>query len=147
MALPPVLSGPLSVPVVASPMFIASGPDLVVAQCTSGIIGSFPALNARPASLLGDWLDEITERCNAFQKANPDAIVAPFAVNQIVHRSNDRLEQDMATIVEHQVPIVITSSAPAPRSTRRCIPTAGSSCTTSSTMPSRTRQSRREPTA
>ena len=109
MALPPVLSGPLSVPVVASPMFIASGPDLVVAQCTSGIIGSFPALNARPASLLGDWLDEITERCNAFQKPNPDAIVAPFAVNQIVHRSNDRLEQDMATIVEHQVPIVITS--------------------------------------
>lgn len=109
MALPPVLSGPLSVPVVASPMFIASGPDLVVAQCTSGIIGSFPALNARPASLLGDWLDEITERCNVFQKANPDAIVAPFAVNQIVHRSNDRLEQDMATIVEHQVPIVITS--------------------------------------
>ena len=109
MALPPVLSGPLSVPVVASPMFIASCPDLVVAQCTSGIIGSFPALNARPASLLGDWLDEITERCNGFQKANPDAIVASFAVNQIVHRSNDRLEQDMATIVEHQVPIVITS--------------------------------------
>lgn len=109
MALPPVLSGPLSVPVVASPMFIASGPDLVAAQCTSGIIGSFPALNARPASLLGEWLDEITERCNAYSKANPDAIVAPFAVNQIVHRSNDRLEQDMATIVEHQVPIVITS--------------------------------------
>lgn len=109
MALPPVLSGPLSVPVVASPMFIASGPDLVVAQCTSGVIGSFPALNARPASLLGDWLDEITERCNAYRKANPDAAVAPFAVNQIVHRSNDRLEADMATLVEHRVPIVITS--------------------------------------
>lgn len=109
MALPPVLSVPLSVPVVASPMFIASGPDLVVAQCTSGVIGSFPALNARPASLLGEWLDEIRERCDAYRAEHPDAIVAPFAVNQIVHRSNDRLEQDMATIVEHQVPIVITS--------------------------------------
>ncbi|PWJ23949.1 nitronate monooxygenase [Branchiibius hedensis] len=109
MSLPAILSGPLSVPVVASPMFIASGPDLVVAECTSGVIGAFPALNARPASLLGDWLDEITDRCAAYQGQNPDAIVAPFAVNQIVHRSNDRLEADMATIVEHQVPIVITS--------------------------------------
>lgn len=109
MPLPAILSGPLSVPVVASPMFIASGPDLVVAECTSGVIGAFPALNARPASLLGDWLDEITDRCAAYQEQNPDAIVAPFAVNQIVHRSNDRLEADMATIVEHQVPIVITS--------------------------------------
>lgn len=109
MALPPVLSGPLSVPVVASPMFIASGPDLVVAQCTAGVIGAFPALNARPASRLGDWLDEIRERCGAYRAEHPAAIVAPFAVNQIVHRSNDRLEADMATIVEHQVPIVITS--------------------------------------
>lgn len=109
MPLPEILSGPLSVPVVASPMFIASGPDLVVAECTSGVIGAFPALNARPASLLSDWLDEITDRCTAYKDQHPDAIVAPFAVNQIVHRSNDRLEADMATIVEHQVPIVITS--------------------------------------
>ncbi|KYH46309.1 nitronate monooxygenase family protein [Branchiibius sp. NY16-3462-2] len=109
MSLPEILSSPLSVPVVASPMFIASGPDLVVAECTAGVIGAFPALNARPASLLGDWLDEITERCASYADAHPGAIVAPFAVNQIVHRSNDRLEADMATIVEHKVPIVITS--------------------------------------
>lgn len=109
MPLPEILSTPLSLPVVASPMFIASGPDLVVAECTAGVIGAFPALNARPASLLGDWLDEITERCASYADANPESIVAPFAVNQIVHRSNDRLEADMATIVEHKVPIVITS--------------------------------------
>ena len=109
MPLPEILSTPLSLPVVASPMFIASGPDLVVAECTAGVIGAFPALNARPASLLGDWLDEITERCASYADAYPASIVAPFAVNQIVHRSNDRLEADMATIVEHQVPIVITS--------------------------------------
>ena len=109
MPLPEILSTPLSLPVVASPMFIASGPDLVVAECTAGVIGAFPALNARPASLLGDWLDEITERCASYADAHTGAIVAPFAVNQIVHRSNDRLEADMATIVEHKVPIVITS--------------------------------------
>ena len=109
MPLPEILSTPLSLPVVASPMFIASGPDLVVAECTAGVIGAFPALNARPASLLGDWLDEITERCVSYADAHPGSTVAPFAVNQIVHRSNDRLEADMATIVEHKVPIVITS--------------------------------------
>ena len=109
MSLPEILSTPLSLPVVASPMFIASGPDLVVAECTAGVIGAFPALNARPASLLGDWLDEITERCASYADAHPGSTVAPFAVNQIVHRSNDRLEADMATIVEHKVPIVITS--------------------------------------
>lgn len=109
MPLPEILSSPLSLPVVASPMFIASGPDLVVAECTAGVIGAFPALNARPASLLGDWLDEITERCASYADAHPGSPVAPFAVNQIVHRSNDRLEADMATIVEHKVPIVITS--------------------------------------
>ncbi|MEV6361113.1 NAD(P)H-dependent flavin oxidoreductase [Nocardia asteroides] len=109
MALPPQLSGRLSLPVVASPMFIASGPELVIAQCQAGIVGSFPALNARPASLLGDWLDRIVEENAAYAAANPEAVVAPFAVNQIVHRSNDRLEQDMAVIVEHEVPIVISS--------------------------------------
>ncbi|MFN3601199.1 MAG: NAD(P)H-dependent flavin oxidoreductase, partial [Dietzia sp.] len=109
MPLPSVLSGPLTVPLVASPMFIYSGPELVAAQCQAGVIGSFPALNARPQSVLGDWLDQITESNAAHAAANPDQYVAPFAVNQIVHRSNDRLEKDLATIVEHEVPIVITS--------------------------------------
>lgn len=109
MSLPPALSGPLTVPVVASPMFIYSGPELVAAQCQAGVVGSFPALNARPQSLLAEWLDEIVESNAAFAATHPDRYVAPFAVNQIVHRSNDRLEQDLATIVEHEVPIVITS--------------------------------------
>ncbi len=109
MGLPPVLSQRLSLPVVASPLFLCSGPALVKAECQAGVIGSFPALNARPSSLLGDWLDEIEESNAAYALANPGAIVAPFAVNQIVHRSNDRLEHDMNVIVEHKVPIVITS--------------------------------------
>lgn len=109
MGLPPVLAQRLSLPVVASPLFLCSGPELVKAECQAGVIGSFPALNARPSSLLGDWLDEIEESNAAYALANPDAIVAPFAVNQIVHRSNDRLEHDMNVIVEHKVPIVITS--------------------------------------
>lgn len=102
MSLPTVLENRLSIPVMASPMFIASGPELVIEQCKAGVVGSFPALNARPASLLKDWLDRIES-----ELSGTDA--APFAVNQIVHRSNNRLEEDMATIVEHQVPIVITS--------------------------------------
>ncbi|MEV6302515.1 nitronate monooxygenase family protein [Actinoplanes sp. NPDC051861] len=89
----------LSLPVIAAPMFLCSGPDLVIAQCRAGVVGSFPALNARPASLLGEWLDRIKAETGG----------APFAVNQIVHRSNRRLEEDMAVIVEHRVPIVITS--------------------------------------
>ncbi|MGW5573984.1 NAD(P)H-dependent flavin oxidoreductase [Nocardia thailandica] len=109
MALPEWLSSRLSLPVVASPMFIASGPELVIAQCQAGIVGSFPALNARPASLLGDWLDRIETENAAYAAANPAATVAPFAVNQIVHRSNDRLEHDMGVIVDHRVPIVISS--------------------------------------
>lgn len=109
MTLPPVLAGPLTVPVLAAPMFIYSGPELVAAQCQAGVIGSFPALNARPQSMLGDWIAQVTESNAAFAAGNPDRDVAPFAVNQIVHRSNDRLEQDLATVVEHRVPIVITS--------------------------------------
>ncbi|HHU11172.1 MAG TPA: nitronate monooxygenase [Intrasporangiaceae bacterium] len=109
MALPPVLSGPLAVPVVGSPMFIYSGPELVAAQCQAGVIGAFPSLNARPQAALGEWLRQISESNAAFAEANPDRYVAPFAVNLIVHRSNDRLEQDLATVVEHEVPIVITS--------------------------------------
>lgn len=102
MTLPAVLEGRLTLPVVGSPLFLASGPELVVAQCRAGVVGSFPALNARPASMLGDWLDQIEDELKG-----SDA--APFAVNQIVHRSNRRLEEDMAVIVEHEVPIVITS--------------------------------------
>ncbi|WP_309133210.1 nitronate monooxygenase family protein [Brevibacterium sp.] len=99
----------LRLPVVGSPMFIASGPDLVKAQCQSGIIGAFPTLNARPASMLVDWLDEITESNANFSAASPESPAAPFAVNLIVHRSNNRLETDLAEVVAHQVPIVITS--------------------------------------
>ncbi|MGO1563721.1 MAG: NAD(P)H-dependent flavin oxidoreductase [Brevibacterium aurantiacum] len=99
----------LRLPVFGSPMFIASGPELVKAQCQAGIIGSFPTLNARPAAMLTDWLDEITESNAAFTAANPDRPAAPFAVNLIVHRSNNRLEEDLAEVVRHQVPIVVTS--------------------------------------
>ncbi|UGT67762.1 nitronate monooxygenase family protein [Nocardia gipuzkoensis] len=109
MTLPPTLAGRLALPVLGSPLFICSGPELVMAQCRAGIIGSFPALNARPASMLSDWLDRIEDENAAYQRANPDAVVAPYAVNQIVHRSNDRLELDMQVIVDHRVPIVITS--------------------------------------
>ena len=109
MSLPPILSGPLTVPVLASPMFIYSGPELVAAQCQAGVIGAFPSLNARPQSALGEWIDQIVQSNAAFAEANPDAYVAPFAVNLIVHKSNDRLAEDLATVVEHQVPIVITS--------------------------------------
>ncbi|MFC5678003.1 NAD(P)H-dependent flavin oxidoreductase [Aeromicrobium endophyticum] len=109
MALPPILTQPLALPVVASPMFIASGPELVIAQCQAGVIGSFPALNARPASELTTWLTRIEQELAAFTAEHPDRPAAPFAVNQIVHRSNDRLEADMEVVVEHQVPIVITS--------------------------------------
>lgn len=109
MALPGILRRPLTLPVVGAPMFIASGPTLVAAQCQAGIIGAFPALNARPASLLDEWLHRIDEENAAYAAAHPDRTVAPFAVNQIVHRSNDRLDDDMATIIDHQVPIVITS--------------------------------------
>jgi len=90
-------------------MFIASGPELVKAQCQAGIIGSFPSLNARPAALLDDWLTDLNESNTKYADADPEATVAPFAVNLIVHRSNDRLAQDLATIVKHRVPIVITS--------------------------------------
>ena len=108
MALPPILSN-LRLPVIGAPLFIVSSPALVVAQCTSGIVGSFPALNARPAEKLDEWLHEITEALAAHDRANPDAPAAPFAVNQIVHRSNDRFERDMAVCAKWKVPIVITS--------------------------------------
>lgn len=108
-ALPGALAKPLSIPVIGSPLFIISNPDLVIAQCKAGVIGSFPSLNARPVSLLDEWLARITEELAAHDRANPDRPAAPFAVNQIVHKSNDRLEQDLALCVKHKVPIVITS--------------------------------------
>jgi nitronate monooxygenase len=108
MALPPLLSN-LRLPVIGAPLFIVSSPSLVIAQCTSGIVGSFPALNARPAEKLDEWLHEITEALTAYDRANPDTHAAPFAVNQIVHRSNDRFERDMEVCAKWKVPIVITS--------------------------------------
>ena len=99
----------LRLPLIGSPLFIVSGPELVIAQCKAGIIGSFPALNARPQSLLDEWLHQITEELAKHNRENPDRPAAPFAVNQIVHRSNDRVMQDMATCEKWQVPMVITS--------------------------------------
>ncbi len=106
--LPAALSG-LSLPVIGSPLFIISNPKLVIAQCQAGIVGSMPALNARPAAQLEDWLAEITETLAAYNKANPDKPAAPFAINQIVHKSNERLEHDMEMCVKYKVPILITS--------------------------------------
>ena len=109
MALPEILKDRLRIPVVGSPLFIISHPPLVLAQCKAGIVGSFPALNARPLSQLDEWLAEITETLAAHDAANPQAKSAPFAVNQIVHKSNGRLEEDLALCVKYKVPIVITS--------------------------------------
>jgi nitronate monooxygenase len=106
--LPPILSN-LRVPVIAAPLFIVSNPKLVIAQCTAGVVGSFPSLNARPASQLDEWIHEIIEALAEHDRAHPDAPSAPFAVNQIVHRSNDRFEQDMEVCAKWKVPIVITS--------------------------------------
>ncbi len=109
MALPAILKDNLKLPLVGAPLFIISNPDLVVAQCTAGVIGSFPALNARPQDQLAQWLDDIEARIDAHNQANPDNPAAPYAVNQIVHRSNDRLQQDMEVCVKYKVPVVITS--------------------------------------
>ena len=109
MSMPALFKGRLSIPVIGSPLFIVSGPDLVIAQCKAGIVGSFPALNARPAALLDEWLHRIKEELAAHDKAHPDRPSAPFAVNQIVHKSNNRLDQDMAVCEKHKVPMVITS--------------------------------------
>lgn len=108
MSLPPVLAN-LRLPVIGSPLFIVSNPKLVIAQCTAGIVGSMPALNARPAEQLDEWLAEITEGLAAWNRANPDRPAAPYAINQIVHKSNDRLEHDMQVCARYKVPVVITS--------------------------------------
>lgn len=112
MALVSKLKGKLRLPVVGAPLFIVSGPELVIAQCKSGIVGSFPALNARPQSMLGEWLTRIKDELAEYDRQNPNTPSAPFAVNQICHASNDRLMDDMATCVEHEVPIIITSLRP-----------------------------------
>jgi nitronate monooxygenase len=112
--LPPALQN-LSLPVIGSPLFIASGPELVRAQCKAGIVGSFPALNARPAELLDTWLTEIKADLKAFKAANPGATVGPIAVNQIVHQSNDRLAHDVEVCVKHQIPIIISSLRAPPK--------------------------------
>jgi nitronate monooxygenase len=108
MSLPEVLRA-LRLPVIGSPMFIVSQPELVIAQCKAGIVGSFPSLNARPAAQLEEWLERITGELSAHKRAHPEAKVGPFAVNQIVHKSNDRLEHDLALCVKYKVPVVITS--------------------------------------
>ena len=114
----------LRLPVVAAPLFIISTPQLVIAQCKAGIVGSMPALNARPSELLDDWLAEITEELAAHDRRHPEAPAAPFAINQIVHRSNDRLDRDMAACERFKVPIVITSLGAA----RRCFITGSRVC-------------------
>ncbi|KQP22448.1 nitronate monooxygenase family protein [Pseudorhodoferax sp. Leaf267] len=108
MSLPPIFDK-LRLPIVAAPLFIISVPRLVIAQCKAGIVGSMPALNARPASLLDEWLAEITEALAAHDRAHPESPAAPFAINQIVHKSNDRLDDDMAMCAKYKVPLIITS--------------------------------------
>ncbi len=108
VSLPPILQN-LPLPIIGSPLFIISNPKLVIAQCKAGVVGSMPALNARPAELLDEWLNEITTELAAYNKANPDKPAAPFAINQIVHKSNERLEHDMAVCAKYKVPIIITS--------------------------------------
>jgi nitronate monooxygenase len=108
VSLPPILAK-LPLPIIGSPLFIISNPKLVIEQCKAGVVGSMPALNARPAAQLDDWLAEITETLAAYNRANPDKPAAPFAINQIVHKTNDRLEHDMQVCAKYKVPIVITS--------------------------------------
>jgi nitronate monooxygenase len=109
MALPSVLRDRLRLPVIGSPLFIVSGPELVIAQCKAGIVGSFPALNARPISQLDEWLAQITEALADWDRAHPEAPAAPFAVNQIVHKTNNRLEEDVELCAKYKVPVMITS--------------------------------------
>ena len=109
MALPEILKYNFSVPVIGAPLFIISNPDLVIAQCKAGILGSFPALNARPQELLDDWLAKITEELSNYKKKFPKLPIAPFSVNQIVHKSNQRLDKDIEMCIKYKVPVVITS--------------------------------------
>ena len=112
MAIPNYIKENLTIPVIGAPLFLVSGPELVIAQCKSGVIGSFPARNARPQHVLEEWIIKIKEELKSYKEKNPEAKVAPFAVNQICHASNDRLMDDMETCVKHEVPIIITSLRP-----------------------------------
>jgi nitronate monooxygenase len=112
MPIPRILQGKLALPVIGAPLFIVSGPELVIAQCKAGIVGAFPALNARPKELLEEWILRTKSELAAYEKANPGRPVAPFAVNQIVHASNDRLDHDIEICIKHEVPITITSLRP-----------------------------------
>ncbi len=112
MSLPTILKDKLRIPMIGAPLFMVSGPDLVIAQCKAGIVGSFPALNARPQAMLSEWLKRINDELGAYAEEHPDEPVAPFAVNQIAHLSNLRLQQDMETCVAYKVPIIITSLRP-----------------------------------
>src|SRR4030081_1551887 len=109
MSIPALFKGRLSLPVIGAPLFIISVPDLVIAQCKAGIVGSFPALNARPPALLDEWLVRIKQELAAHDKAHPDRLSAPSAVNQIVHRSNNRLVQDLALFEKHKTPELLTT--------------------------------------
>ena len=112
MPLPKILQDNLAIPVIGSPLFLVSGPELVIAQCKAGIVGSFPALNARPQHVLEEWLIRIKKELAQAKAENPDLPIAPYAVNQICHASNDRLMGDMELCVKHEVPIIITSLRP-----------------------------------
>ena len=112
MSLPALLQGNLRIPVIGAPMFIVSGPELVIEQCKAGIVGSFPALNARPEEVLGEWLQRINDELDSYRNEHPNEPVAPYAVNQIVHNSNTRLRHDVEMCVKYEVPIVITSLRP-----------------------------------
>src|SRR4029079_16856020 len=109
MSMPALFNGRLSIPVIGAPLFIVSVPDLVIAQCKAGVVGSFPALNARPPALLDEWLGRVKEELAAHDKAHPDRLSSRCAVNQIVHKSNNRLDQDLALCEKHKVPMMITS--------------------------------------
>ncbi len=112
MPIPRLMQGKLALPAIGAPLFIVSGPELVIAQCKAGIVGAFPALNARPKEMLEEWIIRIKRELAEYQRAHPDRPVAPFAVNQIVHASNDRLAHDVEICVKHEVPIMITSLRP-----------------------------------
>ena len=112
MPIPDSIKDNISIPVIGAPLFLISVPDLVIAQCKAGIIGSFPALNARPQSVLEEWIIRIKTELKEYQEQNPDKKVAPFAVNQICHGSNHRLQGDMEICVKHEVPVIITSLRP-----------------------------------
>ena len=146
MALPAIFDN-LRLPVIGSPLFIVSGPELVIAQCKAGVVGSFPALNARPASQLDEWLHQITEELAAHNRDNPDRPAAPYAVNQIVHKSNNRLQEDLAVCAKWQVPITITSLGAQEELNQAVHSWGGIAFHTSSTTVSRTKRLKKVPTA